>query len=67
MKDTLIPLDMLFLGPDGAVRSIVERDPLDLANTDGGVPSVYVLEINRGWSRAHAITAGCRLRITPDA
>jgi uncharacterized membrane protein (UPF0127 family) len=64
MKDTLIPLDMLFLGPDGTVRSVVERDPLDLTGTDGGVPSVYVLEVNRGWARAHGITPGHRLRIS---
>lgn len=49
MKNTLIPLDMLFIGADGHIRRIAERTvPL----TDTAIPSVYpvkaVLEINGG-------------------
>jgi uncharacterized membrane protein (UPF0127 family) len=58
MKNTLIPLDMLFLGDDGRVLSVVERKPLTEDVTDGGVASRYVLEVNGGWARAHGLARG---------
>jgi uncharacterized protein len=58
MKDTLIPLDMLFLGEDGRVLAVVERRPLSLEVTDGDVSSRYVLEVNGGWTRAHGVRRG---------
>lgn len=62
MKNTLLPLDMLFIGADGRVRAVVERAPLDLAADDGGVASRYVLEVNRGWARAHGVKVGDGVR-----
>lgn len=38
MRNTLAPLDMLFMGPDGTIRRIVEDTvPQSLAIIDGGV------------------------------
>jgi uncharacterized membrane protein (UPF0127 family) len=62
MRNTLIPLDMLFIGDDGRVAAIVERQPLSLEVTDGGVDSRYVLEVNGGWSRAHGVKVGDKVR-----
>ena len=58
MKNTLIPLDLLFLADDGRVLAVVERRPLTLDVTDGGVASQYVLEVNGGWSQAHGVAKG---------
>jgi uncharacterized membrane protein (UPF0127 family) len=58
MKNTLIPLDMIFLADDGRVLAVVERKPLTLDTTDGGVSSRYVLEVNGGWARAHGVARG---------
>jgi uncharacterized membrane protein (UPF0127 family) len=58
MKNTLIPLDMLFLGDDGRVLAVVERKPLTEDVTDGGVASRYVLEVNGGWARDHGVAKG---------
>jgi len=63
MANTLLPLDMIFIGDDGRVAAIVEREPLGLESTDGGVTSRYVLEVNRGWSRAHGVKVGDRVRM----
>ncbi len=63
MKNTLIPLDLLFIGEDGRVAAVVERQPLSLAVTDGGVESRYVLEVNGGWARQHGVSAGARVRL----
>jgi uncharacterized membrane protein (UPF0127 family) len=62
MKNTLIPLDLLFLGEDGRVAAVVERRPLSLEVTDGEVESRYVLEVNGGWARAHGVRPGDRVR-----
>jgi uncharacterized protein len=62
MKNTLLPLDMLFIGDDGVVRAIVERKPLTLETDDGGVACRYVLEVNAGWAREHGVGTGARAR-----
>jgi uncharacterized membrane protein (UPF0127 family) len=60
MKNTLIPLDMLFIDDAGVVASIVrEAEPLTLTPRDSGVPCRYVLEVRGGWAAA---TASSRAR-----
>jgi uncharacterized protein len=60
MKNTLIPLDMIFIDRDLTVAGVVENaEPLndrDLLSVDK--PSRYVLEVNGGWARAHGVGAG---------
>ncbi len=49
MKDTLIPLDMIFADARGVVTRIHPMaQPLDLTPVDGGEGVKYVLEINGG-------------------
>lgn len=49
MKNTLIPLDMLFLGRDGTVLSLAERaTPLSEAVIASGVPAKATLELAAG-------------------
>jgi hypothetical protein len=49
MKNTLIPLDMLFIAADGRVADIHERAvPLSEANIESKVPVRAVLELNGG-------------------
>ena len=63
MKNTLLPLDMLFLSEDGRVNGIVERAvPGDLSPRSAGGPSRFVLEVNGGWAAAHGVSAGDRAR-----
>ncbi len=62
MKNTLVPLDLIFIGDDARVAAVVERAPLSLEVTDGGVDSRYVLEVNRGWAREHGVAPGARVR-----
>ena len=64
MKNTLIPLDMLFVTEDGVVAGIIrDTEPLSLESRSIGIPTRYVLEVNGGWTAAHGIEAGARLRI----
>jgi uncharacterized membrane protein (UPF0127 family) len=62
MKNTLIPLDLLFIGEDGRIVGIVPRAvPGDLSPRSAGA-SRYVLEVNGGWAEAHGVAAGDRVR-----
>ncbi|MCG6901107.1 MAG: DUF192 domain-containing protein [Rhodobacter sp.] len=63
MENTLIPLDMIFMGPDGVVRHIHENAvPLDRSLIPGGDGILAVLEINGGMSSLLGITVGSQLR-----
>jgi len=62
MKNTLIPLDMLFVGGDGTILEIAERVPprsLETVESDGPVRAV--LELNGGMSEQLGITPGARI------
>lgn len=63
MRNTLIPLDMIFAGPDGTVKSVhAEAVPGDLTPITGGDGIQSVLEINGGLARALGIGPGTVLR-----
>jgi uncharacterized membrane protein (UPF0127 family) len=63
MKDTLIPLDMIFIRADMTVAGVVEgAEPLTLGSRSVDAPSRYVVEVNGGWSRAHGVTEGTQVR-----
>ncbi len=63
MKNTLLPLDMIFADERGTVVGVIERaEPLSTVARSVGVPSRYVLEVNGGWTAAHGVAAGDRLR-----
>ena len=63
MKNTLIPLDMLFIASDGRIVNIVERTvPLSLQVIESVGPARGVLEINGGTARRLGIESGDRVR-----
>jgi len=62
MKNTYLPLDMLFIGADGTIREIAENTtPLSERTVSSGVPVRYVLEINAGRAAALGIEEGDRV------
>ena len=59
MRNTLIGLDMLFVGPDGTILNIHENAiPMDETVIDGGFGVRYVLEINGGMAHRLNIKVG---------
>lgn len=59
MKNTLIPLDMIFTAPDGEILSIHENAiPGDLTPIPGGDGVQMVLEINGGMTRRLGVSVG---------
>jgi uncharacterized protein len=63
MKNTLIPLDMIFADASGTV-TVVHADavPGDLTPIDGGEGVAFVLEINSGLAARLGIVPGAELR-----
>lgn len=71
MKNTEIPLDMIFAGADGTVTGIIANAELfseRQLSVDGD--SQYVLEVNSGFAQRHGIKPGDRLQflgLNPNA
>jgi uncharacterized membrane protein (UPF0127 family) len=66
MRNTLIPLDMLFIAADWTVIGVVEN-ATPLTDDPRRVPglSQYVLEVNAGFAAKHGLGAGTKVRYTP--
>lgn len=63
MRNTLIPLDMIFISADRRVVGVVENaEPLTDTPRRVNAPSSYVLEVNGGWAAAHHVQAGTPVR-----
>jgi uncharacterized membrane protein (UPF0127 family) len=60
MKNTLIPLDMIFIRKDRTIVGIVERaEPKTLSpRTPGPVPAQYVLEVSAGYCEKIGLKPG---------
>jgi len=64
MKNTLIPLDMIFVRSDLTIVGIVERaEPRTLSPRTPHADSMYVLEVPGGWSEKIGLKAGLKLTI----
>jgi len=62
MQNTLIPLDMIFIGTDGVVKNIhVNAKPLDTTAIPSGAPVQFVLEIPGGRSKEIGLAVGDRM------
>ncbi len=64
MKNTLIPLDMIFIGDDGRIRNIAAMTvPKSLRTVSSAGPVRYVLEVNGGTATRLGLKAGDRVKV----
>ncbi|MEX0860568.1 MAG: DUF192 domain-containing protein [Cucumibacter sp.] len=62
MRNTFIPLDMIFIGADGTVRGVhANAAPHDPASIPSGAPVRFVLEIPGGRAAEIGLRVGDRL------
>lgn len=62
MKDTYIPLDMIFIGEDGRILAVAENvQPLQVETVSPGVPVIAVLELNGGTAARLGIRRGDKI------
>ncbi len=63
MRNTYIPLDMVFIRANGTIHRIHERaQPLDETTIPAGAPVRFVLEINAGVAARLGLKSGDRVR-----
>lgn len=73
MKNTLVPLDMIFIAADGTVRKIYAGVPAPAPNvSDEKIPrepgvAKYVIELGAGEAQRDGITEGVRLVVPGTA
>jgi len=63
MKNTYIPLDMVFIDDSGTVVGVVTAEPLTLTPRSVGKPSRYVLELVAGTAERLGIVAGTLMQL----
>jgi len=61
MRNTLIPLDMIFVRRDGTIARIATAKPLDETSVPSGEPISMVIEIRGGRAAELGIRAGDRV------
>lgn len=62
MKNTILPLDMIFADSDGIIVTIQEHTiPLSEESYISEIPSKYVVEVNAGYVNAHDIKQGDKI------
>ena len=66
MRNTRIPLDIIFLNANGVVVSIKQMRPYDVSTTYTDAPAKWAIELNQGQAAAAGLKVGDQLKI-PDA
>jgi uncharacterized protein len=63
MKNTYIPLDMIFIAPSGVVTHIATNaEPLSERVVPSGAPCIAVLELNGGMAASIGLKVGDKVR-----
>ncbi|MEO0346594.1 MAG: DUF192 domain-containing protein [Pseudomonadota bacterium] len=67
MKNTLIPLDIIFADADGDIINVARGKPLSLESMRSTRPARYVLELNAGRAEALGLHEEARLLVFEDS
>jgi uncharacterized membrane protein (UPF0127 family) len=67
MKNTRIPLDILFLDSSGKVVASKSMKPYDLNTTASDAPAKYAIELNAGAAQSSGVAVGDKLNIPRPA
>src|SRR4051794_14510700 len=67
MRNTLIPLDIVYLDRVGKVVSVAQMKPLDETGVPSGWPAKYAIELNEGAAKRVGVKAGDVVRIPAEA
>ncbi|WP_266080111.1 DUF192 domain-containing protein [Haladaptatus caseinilyticus] len=68
MKNTVIPLDIIFIAPNGTVINVEHADPqpdaneLDLRSYRSDAPAKYVVEMRQGFANRTGIEPGTKFK-----
>ena len=62
MKNTPMPLDLIFVGEDGHVVAVMQGEPFSTASISPAAPARFVLELKAGTAQMTGIADGDRMR-----
>jgi uncharacterized membrane protein (UPF0127 family) len=62
MRNTPMPLDLVFIGEDGRIRDILSGEPFSLAHIGPAEPIRFVLELKRGTVEKQGVRKGDAVR-----
>jgi uncharacterized protein len=65
MKNTYIPLDIIYVGEDRRIISIKQMKPQDLSSTPSDGPAMYAIELNANRAAELGLAVGQVLDIPP--
>ena len=63
MKNTRIPLDIIFVDPVGQVVSVKSMEPYDLRSTPSDGPAQYAIELNVGAATRAGVKPGDKITL----
>jgi uncharacterized membrane protein (UPF0127 family) len=66
MKNTLIPLDIIYLDSVGRVLAVKAMVPLDLGAVGSDGPAMYAIEVNQGATAQAGVRRGDAVVIPPE-
>lgn len=67
MKNTYIPLDIIYLDAAGKVVSVKQMKPLDERSVPSDGPAKYAIELNQGAGARAGVKPGMMIEIPPEA
>ncbi len=65
MKNTLIPLSVAFIDAQGTILNILDMEPETLDPHTSAGPSIYAIEVNKGWFAEKKVKAGDKVTGLP--
>lgn len=66
MKNTLIPLDLIYVDAGGRVVSVKQGKPLDETNIPSDGPARFTIELNVGAAAAAGVKAGDQITLPAE-
>lgn len=66
MKNTKIPLDIIYAAGNGKIVAIKPMRPFDLTNVDSDAPAMYAIELNLGAAATTGLKVGDVIQIPRD-
>ena len=65
MQNTLIPLSVAFIDTQGTILNILDMEPQTLDAHVSAGPSIYAIEVNKGWFAEKKVKAGDKVTGLP--
>jgi uncharacterized membrane protein (UPF0127 family) len=63
MKNTFIPLDIIFVSEEGIIVEIVKAKEHDESSVGGNIPNKYMIEVFQGYCDKNNIRKGARIKV----